>query len=153
MTHPSHPTHPSPAPTPSPPPPQQLLAGQGGGFRPGAFAGAVVGAGDGGGRRVLPRIVPTLTVYANGYVQPNAEGAALLSAYAPGLCFHAPPAPRASRPARPWQVSAGRCHLFVPHESKPGQLRLSAAGECPPEGRYLLAPVAGQPTRFTLLPL
>lgn len=98
----------------------------------------------------LPRSVAQLTVHADGYVQPNAEAATLLAG--PGLCFYPPAAVRPGCRPQLWQVETGECHLYLPRADKPGQVRLRAAGKCPPAGRYLFTPVAGNPARFALVP-
>ncbi|NVO33225.1 hypothetical protein [Hymenobacter lapidiphilus] len=100
----------------------------------------------------LPRSVPTLTVYEDGQVLPNAEAGNLLSARGESVCFHAPDPVRPGRRARLWEVAAGDCHRLSARADKPGQVRLRAAGECPPPGRYLFTPTA-HPGRFALVPV
>lgn len=103
----------------------------------------------------LPRTVPTLTAYADGMVNLNAEATALLAALGEGIGFH-PPKPhreRAGNPRRPnfWELSPGPHRLLAPAER--GGFRLRAGKAAPPPGRYILTPMAGQPDRFTLVPI
>ena len=114
-------------------------------YDPGAYAPA---------RVVLPRSVPTLTVYADGHLNLNGEASALLSGLSDGLCLHRPKKTRAGRPSPPWEVRAGTCERLVGRADKPGHLRCwPAPTDCPPPGRYLLTPLAGYPERFTLVPV
>ncbi len=104
------------------------------------------------GRPVLSRVVPTLTVYAEGLVNLNTEASAF---FLGGVCLH-PPAPvRAGRTPAPWQISTGPCNKLLPvNRDKPaGSMRFRVDPDgCPPEGRYLLAPVVGHHARFLLVP-
>ena len=87
-----NPTHPSPAPTPSPPP-QQLLAGQGGGFRPGAFVAPMPTA-------VAPAATPalSLTVRADGAVTLSKALLGAIAALRPGAPVDLVPPVRRGQP-------------------------------------------------------
>lgn len=101
----------------------------------------------------LPRAVPTLTVYADGEANLNAEASALLGYSTEGLCLRRPPAVRAGRLAQLWEVGRGECY---PVRKRPDKLLLLRfrvePDDSPTPGRYLLLPVAGAQDRFSLLP-
>ncbi|MCC3159695.1 hypothetical protein LJ737_20810 [Hymenobacter sp. 15J16-1T3B] len=92
-----------------------------------------------------------LTVYEDGRVIPNSAALELFGPDADGLCFYAPPPARPGYTPKLWQVAAGDCHLYRTVESN-GHIRLRAAGDCPPAGRYLFTPVVGEPGRYALAP-
>jgi hypothetical protein len=101
----------------------------------------------------LPRCVPTLSVCAGGLVNLNAEASALLFGLATGVCLHQPPKVRAGRQPQPWELSAGACRPLLRRADQVRQLRFWVpVAECPPVGRYLLAPTASDSKRFVLVP-
>ncbi|GAB2866111.1 hypothetical protein [Hymenobacter ruber] len=105
-------------------------------------------------RAVLPRAVPTLTVYADGFSCLNAEGSGLVADFKDGLCLHAPAPVRTGRQPKLWEVSAGSCAVLSAHPDKLAQLRFRVPpSEGPPPGRYALLPIAGEPHRFSLWPI
>lgn len=139
----------------SPPPqlPRALVAAGGGAYRP--LATAPCRTEDVRAPYALPRCLPTLTIYPGGLGNLNTEASALLTLSAEAICLQAPEPVRAGRTPNPWQIGAGDCHrlVLVSADKKAGSRRFRApAGQCPPEGRYLLTPIAGQPTRFMLVP-
>lgn len=101
----------------------------------------------------LPRAVPTLTVYADGEANLNAEASALLGYATDGLCLRRPPAVRAGRAEQLWELGRGECY---PVRKRPDKLLLLRfrvePTDSPSPGRYLLLPVAGAQDRFSLLP-
>ncbi|MBF9140828.1 hypothetical protein [Hymenobacter properus] len=105
-------------------------------------------------REVLPRAVPTVTIYADGFSCLNAEASSLVARFAnASLCLHAPKPVRPGRHPKLWELSAGRCVALSAHPDKPAQLRFRVPpAEAPPAGRYLLLPLAGETQRYSLLP-
>ena len=101
----------------------------------------------------LPRAVPTLTVYADGEANLNAEASGLLGFSTEGLCLRRPPAVRAGSLPQLWELGRGECY---PVRKRPDKLLLLRfrvePDESPAPGRYLLLPVAGAQDRFSLLP-
>lgn len=104
----------------------------------------------------LPRSVPTLSIYADGSANLNAEATALLAKLAAGIGFFAPRPhrQRAGNPRRPnlWELGSGSQQMRPPSTER-GGFRLRVGALAPPVGRYLLTPLAGQPERFTLVPV
>lgn len=106
----------------------------------------------------LPRTVPTLTIYADGNANLNNEAAALLGLlpHGAGVDLHEPAPHRtnAGNPRRPnlWSVSGGTSCKLLPRADR-GACRFRVSKSSPPAGRYVLAPLAGQPEHYTLVPL
>ena len=99
-----------------------------------------------------PRSVPVLTVPPTGLAYFSAEASGLLAAHS-AICVRRPPVVRRGRTPQLWEVGPGECLDLLPHPAKLSQLRVHfPVGEGPPPGEYLLLPVAGAPTRFTLYP-
>lgn len=99
-----------------------------------------------------PRSVPVLTVPPTGLAYFSAEASGLLSGLA-AICVRRPPVVRRGRTPQLWEVGPGECLDLLPHPAKLSQLRVHfPAGEGPPPGEYLLLPVAGAPSRFSLYP-
>jgi hypothetical protein len=104
----------------------------------------------------LPRTVPTLSIYPDGSANLNLEATALLASMANGIGFFAPKPhrQRAGNPRRPnlWELGCGSQQMRPPGTER-GGFRLRVGATAPPPGRYLLTPLAGQPDRFTLVPV
>lgn len=102
---------------------------------------------------VLPRSVPMLTVQEDYDCNLNAAASALVGRF-DGICLRRPPAVRAGRPPQLWELGPGECNSIRSHsgpKEKASTLRFRAA-DAPPPGAYILLPVAGASTRFSLLP-
>jgi hypothetical protein len=101
----------------------------------------------------LPRSVPTLTLYANGFINLNLEATLLLCSLGKGLDLQPPPKPRPGRTPGLWQILPGQTMPFLARRDR-GNLRCWAGGlSRPAPGRYALTPIAGVAGRYCLLPV
>lgn len=105
---------------------------------------------------ILPRTVPTLTIYADGNANLNNEASALLGLlpHGVGVDLHEPAPHRtnAGNPRRPnlWSISGGNACKLLPRADR-GACRFRIGKLSLAAGRYVLTPLAGQPGRFTLV--